>query len=55
MKFMGTITNWPKFSGIILESVKELEFMGEVYKDEKDIKKYARESFLASEPIRFKF
>lgn len=53
MKFMGTITNWEKFSTIMLDSIKELEFMGEIYKDEKNIKKYARESFLVREPIRF--
>lgn len=55
MNFMVTITNWPKFSTIILDSIKELEFMGETYKDEKNIKKYARESFLVREPIKFKF
>lgn len=55
MNFAGTITNWPKFSIVILDSIKELEFMGETYKDEKNIKKYARESFLVREPIKFKF
>lgn len=54
MNFRGIITNWPKFSIVILDSIKELEFMGETYKNEKNIKKYARESFLIREPIKFK-
>ena len=54
MNFQGTITNWVKFSTIMLDSVKELQFMGETYTDEKEIKKYARESYLVREAIKFK-
>lgn len=54
MEFQGTISNWVKFSTIMLDSIKELQFMGEIYKDEKEIKKYARESFLVREVIKFK-
>lgn len=54
MEFQGTISNWVKFSTIMLENVKELQFMGEIYTDEKEIKKYARESFLVREVIKFK-
>ena len=35
MEFQGTITNWVKFSTIMLDSIKELNFMGEIYTDEK--------------------
>jgi len=54
MEFQGIITNWVKFSTIMLENIKELSFMGEIYTDEKKIKKYARESFLVREAIKFK-
>lgn len=54
MEFQGTITNWVKFSIIMLDRVKELHFMGEVYTDKKNIKKYARESYLVREAIKFK-
>lgn len=54
MNFQGTITNWAKFSTIILDNIKELNFMGEIYTDQKNIKKYARESFLMREAITFK-
>ena len=54
MEFQGTISNWVKFSTIMLDSIKELQFMGEIYKNEKEIKKYARESFLVREVIKFK-
>ncbi|MGB6129700.1 MAG: hypothetical protein WBG30_13225 [Psychrilyobacter sp.] len=35
MEFQGTISNWVKFTIIILDNIKELQFMGETYTDKK--------------------
>lgn len=52
MKFKMKIKNWEKFKAVMLDRVIELEFMGETYKNKKDIKKYSREAFLVREEIK---